>query len=234
LTVEFEDLKITPLPPTTLPIVKGWGEVDDPYRDCRITADGAKVAIEVPGTPHGLGWGYASSPRILQEVEGDFVAQVKIASALRAEIDAGLTGQGPASQSGSLLIWKDRGHFIRLDRESREVDGKLLPLCSLEAWTEGKPAIDKERRKPIVLLHRIPDQVTHLRLERRQGKLYASFSQDGGKTWQPHPFGPLALDLPNKVKVGVAAVNMTTKPLKVAFEDLQIRPAAGTSRGPGP
>jgi regulation of enolase protein 1 (concanavalin A-like superfamily) len=223
LTLEFEELRVTPVPPVKPRILTGWGEVEDPFGHCQVTAMQGKLAIEVPGKWYFHQW----APRILQEIEGDFVAQVKVSSTLRSEVGTRTLGQVPPWQSACLLIWQDRGNYLYLDRASAEVQGKILPVCALDAVRNGKSVLDMQGKNPLGMLHEIPDRLTHLRLERRQGKIYASFSQDGGKTWQLHSFGPIALELPKKVRVGVAAVNTTTKPLKVEFEDWQIMPAAG-------
>jgi hypothetical protein len=60
--------------------------------------------------------------------------------------------------------------------------------------------------------------------------VYASFSQDGGKTWKAHSFSPIALDWPDKLRIGIAAVNTTSKPLEVRFEDWKLTPLTGPTR----
>ena len=63
------------------------------------------------------------------------------------------------------------------------------------------------------------DRTTDLRLERRAGRIFASASQDGVH-WTPFP--PLDVQLPEEVKLGVAAVNSSTKPFKAELESLEV------------
>jgi regulation of enolase protein 1 (concanavalin A-like superfamily) len=62
-----------------------------------------------------------------------------------------------------------------------------------------------------------------LRLERRGEKLRAAVSQDDGKSW--HAFAEQDARLPEKVKVGVAAINATTEPFTATFEKFEVTPA---------
>jgi len=107
--------------------IKGWGTVVDPDGDCRVIEENGKLTIRVPGTYHDLthseGRDKLNSPRILQEVKGDFVVQVK-ANAFPLFADNTSTSLGICFVSSGLLIWQDEKNFIRLDRaaENRAQD----------------------------------------------------------------------------------------------------------------
>jgi type 1 fimbria pilin len=60
--------------------IKGWGDVVDPSKDCEFKPDGNRLTIVVPGTKHDLSieTGDITAPRVLREIEGDFIAQVKV------------------------------------------------------------------------------------------------------------------------------------------------------------
>src|SRR5262245_56616033 len=64
--------------------IKGWGEATDPDGECKIEEKKGKLTIKVPGSLHDLFPGQKdekkrfNAPRVLREVEGDFVAYVKV------------------------------------------------------------------------------------------------------------------------------------------------------------
>jgi regulation of enolase protein 1 (concanavalin A-like superfamily) len=220
----FRDFELGPdgAANNALAVLPGWGTVFDPDGDCKVTNAGGLLTINVPGTLHDLRVQRANSPRVLQDVDGDFTATVKVASAIRTDIGMLIPGTELYSlRSGALLIWLDEKSFVRFDRASIEIDGKIASQCRLMAFRNGQPVFGEQNGWPTVWYEVVADEITHLKLERRQGKIDASYSQDGGKTWkQVH--GPFPTDLPAKVKVGVSAVNKTVKPLTVEFADLQI------------
>ncbi|MFL5338588.1 MAG: protein kinase domain-containing protein [Gemmataceae bacterium] len=206
-----------------LKTIAGWGDVVDPDGDCKVTAAGGKVTLQLPGGVHNLQMTRQNSPRVLQDVEGDFSVQVKVAVAIRTDIGTTAPGaKSPALRAGTLLIWQDAKNFIRLERESRVIDGKSLPLCWLEPYGNGKTLFTDGQNHGIAHMEIVPDQLTHLRLERRQGKFNAAYSEDGGTTWKPIGPQPFAMDLGAKVRVGVSAINTTVVPLTVEFENLVI------------
>jgi serine/threonine protein kinase/formylglycine-generating enzyme required for sulfatase activity/regulation of enolase protein 1 (concanavalin A-like superfamily) len=229
--VQFEDFRIT-----HSRAVKDYGDVIDPIGDSQISTEGNKLIIQIPGEYRDLQPnGTAKSPRVLQEVNGDFVAQVKIANSPKADAATWIPAHaGGAFRSGGLLIWKDDKTFFRFERVSREVQGKVLPLCWLEAYQDGVGAMDAATKARVSSNREVPDQITLLRVERKQDVFHLSYSQDDGKTWVPHGSGSFKSNLPAKLNVGVSVVNNTTQPLRVEFEDFQIiryapPPAGGAS-----
>lgn len=62
---------------------QGWGSVTNSDGDCTFKADKGKLTITVPGNLHDLHPNRGmNAPRVLQEVEGDFTATVKVTCAL--------------------------------------------------------------------------------------------------------------------------------------------------------
>src|SRR5205085_3694972 len=103
--------------------IAGWGDVVDPDGDCKVTTASGKVTLQLPGGVHNLQATRQNSPRVLQDVEGDFSVQVKVASAIRTDIGTMAPGaKSPALRAAALLIWQDAKNFIRLERESRVID----------------------------------------------------------------------------------------------------------------
>jgi serine/threonine protein kinase len=220
--------------------VNGWGEVDDAEGDSVISGDPGKLTIEIPGAYRDLLPGRTNThnaPRVLEEVGDDFVVQVKVANDIRAPAGSRIAGKGGmgAFQSGGLLLWQDRNTFVRLERVSEESKGKSVPLVLFAAYQDGQAVADAQTQKRAYGAIAVADLPTHLRLERRQGKVYPSFSQDGGKTWRTDLLAPVAVKLPPTVRVGVAVVNNTMTPLKVEFTELRItRAPAVAADSPGP
>lgn len=189
-------------------VIKGWGQAEDPDGDCKISAADGKVTFSIPGTAHDLwpGGQKVNAPRILQDVEGDFTVQVKVATSVKPE--------NGFFRSGTLLIWQDDTTFIRLDSACAHRGGTTFDFyCYLHVF-KNKERLVNEHLRPL------KDQPTDLRLERRDTRIVASFSQDGGKTWKA--FGEKRVDLPRKLKAGVAAVNGTNSPFTVTLEDFKI------------
>ena len=75
--------------------LKGWGEVIDPDRDCHISLDRDKVTVKVPGKAHDFAaelqrW---NAPRILSEVGGDFIAEVKVSGQFKPSATSTIEGR---------------------------------------------------------------------------------------------------------------------------------------------
>jgi regulation of enolase protein 1 (concanavalin A-like superfamily) len=209
--------------------IKGWGEVFDPEKDTKLSEGKGKLAITIPADAHRDMWagkGKITSPRVLQEVEGNFVLQVKVLGVIRPEKNSVIPKTISTSpfQAATLLIWKDDKTFIRLERcgNYNPQTKKNVSFCYLQAFQNDKRLTDKTSRKVVDVTSKADDKETLLRLERRADKFYSSFSQDNGKTWTDLPINPFVMDLPKKVKVGVAACNASTNGLTVEFEGLKI------------
>lgn len=189
-------------------IIKGWGQVADPDGDCQFTARDGSVTITVPGTPHDL-WpkqGKTNAPRILQDVEGDFAVQVKVASTVK-----------PADgffRAGTLLVWQDDGTFVRFDSAGADRGASGYDFfCYLHVFKNADRTVNEQIRP-------LQDAPTLLRVERQGGRVIASFSQDDGRNWKA--FSPKMSNLSQRLKVGVAALNTAKSPFVVTFEDLRI------------
>ncbi len=66
----------------------------------------------------------------------------------------------------------------------------------------------------------LEDKETFLRLERRGDQVLGSVSQDG-KDW--YTFIPIEVELPEAVKIGVAACNTSSKPFAPRFDRFQLK-----------
>jgi hypothetical protein len=109
---------------------EGWTMID-PSGDCTIRAAGGKVTISVPAGLHDLWKGQKdetkrfNAPRVMRNIEGDFVVRVKVTTQSRpgadqSEIPAlqrltGIAGTHPYHGVGLLVRDSDQ-HYLRLER----------------------------------------------------------------------------------------------------------------------
>jgi regulation of enolase protein 1 (concanavalin A-like superfamily) len=197
-------------PPRSL---EGWGEVVDPARDCQIRVDKKKLSIAVPGTKHDLSveLGDMTAPRVLRGIEGDFIAQVKVAGNVMHNGQTLLDRYLPYHGAGLLLLIDDRT-YVRFERAAIvQPNGRGTHYANFEIRKDGRMASGNSMG--------IPDQDFYLRLERRGGQLIGSVSKDGLR-WTP--LKPIAVELPKRVKLGVAAVNTSSEPFKAEFTELDV------------
>lgn len=189
-------------------LIKGWGQVENPDGTCQISAHNGQVTFTLPGPNHDL-WpvgGKVNAPRILHEVEGNFTVEVKVASSVKPE--------NGFFRAGTLLIWQDEMNMIRLDSACAHRGRQTHDFfCYLHVFKDGRRLVNEQLRP-------LKEQPTNLRLTRRDTRIVASFSQDDGQTWKT--FREKRLELPQKLKVGVAALNVTKSPFTISFQDFKI------------
>jgi RNA polymerase sigma factor (sigma-70 family) len=194
--------------------LKDWGAALDPDADCKFAVQNDKLTILIPGKDHALciEQNRMNAPRILRDVTGDFIAQVKVSG----EFPAGATSVVPtrrAFQGAGLLLWLDEKTYIRLERAEVNIDGKNVSYANFELrkdadFTRGGDTTVQPTEK-----------ATYLRLERRGNKVYGSASNDGIQ-WAA--LEPIEIDLPKKVKVGLLAGHNTSTAFEPSFEEWKI------------
>ncbi len=194
------------------PVLKGWGQAADPDGDCRFEQMDGKLIIDVPGTIHNLvaDSGQVNAPTVLSPVRGEFIAMVKSTGGIHPGPKSSVPDGLPYNGTG-LLLSVDRNNYIRLERAGLIRDGAFITYVNFEHFSGGRRVFSQGGA--------LGDFPTHLRLERRGGKIYASASQDGVH-WTPFP--PLELRLPYEVKLGVLAVNSSTKRFRAELEGLNV------------
>jgi regulation of enolase protein 1 (concanavalin A-like superfamily) len=198
-------------PPRSL---EGWGGIVDPAGDCQIRLDKKKLTIAVPGTKHDLSaeLGDTTAPRVLRDIEGDFIAQVKVAGNV-SHAGKGLAHPYMPYHGAGLLLFVDDKTYLRLERAAIVHPQRGgTHYANLELRSEGRRPTSGNALK-------IPDVDTYLRLERRGGQVIASVSEDGLR-WIP--LKPIAVQLLKRVKLGVAAVNTSSDPFKAEFTELDV------------
>ena len=203
-----------------------WGEPIIPDGDCTVDLDrdGNKIKIVVPGTPHVLSaeLGRLNAPRILRDVEGDFDAFVKVAGVFHSSGRATLKEYTSPYHGAGILLWQDEDNYVRLEIASDLQHGKPRPYVNFEYRKDGALVASRGLKNK--------DGSSHLRLKRRGDVIHAAFGPDGSG-WTSFP--PLSVKLPDRLKLGVSAINTATKPLTAELEGLEIsertRPAPSVS-----
>lgn len=194
------------------PTLEGWGQAADPEGDCRFELKGTKLTIRVPGTVHDLvaDRGHVNAPAVLSPVRGEFIAMVKASGDVHPGPESSVADGLPYQGTG-LLLWADKDNFVRLERAGLIRDGAFITYATFEHFRGGRRAFSRGVR--------LEDLPTYLRLERRGGTLHAAVSRDGAN-WSSFP--PQEVRLPDELKLGVAAVNTSTKPFKAELEELGV------------
>jgi hypothetical protein len=199
--------------------IAGWGSVVDPDADCTIKAENGKLTVTVPSTHHNLNPALASNaPRVLQEVVGNFTATVKVTGEFKPGEKATKPRGYPFNGAG-LLIWNDAKNCVRLERNIWWIPEEGLHACYpplLEYYRDGEYL---NTNPPGTTDEFFKGRSTYLRLERKGDKVAASYSHDG-KEWTA--VKEISVELPQKVQVGVAAVNSSDKTFTVEFEDFTV------------
>ncbi len=198
--------------------IKGWGVVIDPDSDCQIKGDAGKVTVTVPGTIHDFSIRMQNAPRVLQEIDGDFILQVKVSGDFDPGNNPAVAGT-VAFCSAGLMIWENEENYLRLERNLWYTPGgqalQYPPL--LEYWKSKKLAFNvRSTKEPF-----FQGRSTHLRLERRGNQILASLSHDG---FQWLAGKPVNTEFSKKVKVGILAINTSKRPLMAEFEEFRLTP----------
>ncbi|MBC8870887.1 MAG: DUF1349 domain-containing protein [Planctomycetes bacterium] len=200
-------------------VIDGWGRLIDSDRDCTVKAEQGKLTVNVPARLHDLNPrnGKLNAPRVLQEVEGDFVVQVKVSG----KFEPGGNSTAPRSvpfNGAGLLVWADEKNYLRLERNMFLVRG--TPACYPPLFEVFQDGQYQGTNPPAASGAFFEHESTCFRLERKGHKIAAHYSHDG-KEWTA--LKEVTVTLPTKVQVGVAAINTSDKPLAVQFDEFELR-----------
>lgn len=211
--VAYNVLTAAPVKERKAQTIEGWGTVIDPDRDCKVMEDGGRVTITVPTTRHDLslfnGKQQHNAPRILQDVKGNLLAGVKVRTFPPAQANTASGGK-ISYHSAGMLLWLDDNNYVRLERGSCGETAQLF--IEAEHWQDNK--LVSWKSIPLLV-----DRDTWLRMIRADGKLALSFSDDGD-TWT-EALAP-EMKLPEKLKIGVLAINTTTTEFAPILEEFKV------------
>jgi regulation of enolase protein 1 (concanavalin A-like superfamily) len=185
-----------------------------PVKDCNLQRDQSSLTIEVPAGVRALSTqlDVHNAPMTLADVEGDFIAQVRVAGNMvpgteRPRFKVVLPG---TFQGAGLLLWQDARNYIRVERTVSATPGKAA--LSTKALVE----FIKGGRTAHVVYPMIPDGPLYIRIQRIGGAVTCLFGPDG-RRWFSHE--KLAVAYNPRVKVGLSAANVSRQPLTAQFED---------------
>ena len=126
-----------------------WGEVVDPDDDCDLKLEDWALVGDVPGTLHDLNIdiGKVNAPRVVRDVDGDFVVTVKVQGSFRP----GEVRTGPKSvpyNGGGLLVWWNPNNYIRLERASMYRNGRVVGFLAVREPEARHPRGDPQQGGP--------------------------------------------------------------------------------------
>lgn len=208
--------------PKSKPFVSGWEDPVDPDRDCKISREKNVLTIEMPGTLHSFDplSKRFNAPRLLREIDGDFVMQIRLRFACRPSVRSLDKEMHPFIAAGFLVILPENFPTKCCRMEYRLAGFGLSPngYVAAEVWdNQGKQEkiVGDENWS-----FQKPEHV-YLRLERSSERLRYSISPDG-KVWMPRGGGPIK-GLPSKLKLGLAAHSNSAEPSKVLFDQFTLQ-----------
>jgi hypothetical protein len=194
--------------------------------DCKFTRDKGSLTIELPGTDHDY---YplrdrVNAPRLLRDIEGDFEMRVRVRIECGPSATSTVKDQ-PSLVSGGFLLIPPKTYditCIRLEygrgRQGADANGYAALKHQDTAKGRSDARWGREWRD-----WPLPEKSDHayLRLVRRGEKFYPSISPDGAK-WARLVGHAGYIDLPAKLKVGLAAYSTSAEPSKVRFDQFKL------------
>jgi len=193
--------------------IRTWGDVINPDGDCKIQIKNGGLFVVVPGTHHELSTEFdkLNAPRIVQEIEGDFVAQVRVRGEFRPTGPPTRIDGFPFNGAG-LLVWLDSGHFIRMERAAVLNNDRIGAYLLIQRHEVDQPMLDNSAF--------VEEGDVYLKIERRGDQISGWYGTDG-QQWAETK--PIKVRWPARLKVGLDALNSAFSPLSVRFEDFSLR-----------
>jgi len=168
----------------------------DPAGDCTYRL--LKPGIEIDAQPwHDLWQDNLKGPRLLREVEGDFMMETYVTH-----------GDG-GRKRGGLFVWKDEGNYIRFEVPSSP--GYWKDTVYYGANIDGKFIYSG--------VHRYDSEEAWLRLERRGDRFTAYVSSDG-EVWSR--CGWTDIPMKDPIKAGIHALCPQSPASSTRFEYLKL------------
>lgn len=206
----------TPEPEPTGRELSDWGLAIDTGKDCEFTPEQKKLAIRVPGAWHDLNPdnGKLNAPRVVREVEGDFVVKVKV----EGEFKPGGKSTNPRGvpyTGAGIIVWSDSDNFIRLERGALLRNNKVGTTVAFEEREGGyRGAVHNITSKP---------GPVYLRLERKGSRILGAVSFDDS-AWRN--LKPIDTVWPTKLKVGLTAISSSGEPFAAQFTEYSLQTQA--------
>lgn len=209
--------------PAPEPFRTGWDQPVDPDHDCKFVHKGSTLSLELPGTDHELApkRGRFNAPRLLRDIEGDFVMQVRVSGSFCPSVKSSVEGVDSSVAAGLVLIPADK-NCIRLEYGAYRKKGERCTGANYRM--RGDRIFNVEKWGWMPWEEKIRDakeEHMYLRLERRGEFIYHFISPDGEKWIDDFNVGPFE-NLPRKIKAGLAAHSTSTEPFKATFDQFKL------------
>ena len=157
-----------------------------------------------------------NAPHVYREVDGDFVAQVKVAGTFKPSGPSERLRDSPTNAAG-LVLFKDADNFITVQRLAFLRKGAQLNTVAVQQ-AAGKAAA----RGNVVPPNLEARGRFYLRLARKGKTIELSASTDG-TTWEVVNREPIQVDWPEHLKVALVAINSSLEPFSVTFEEFSLK-----------
>lgn len=203
----------TPTPEQKGSRLEGWGMVLDPLKDCEFLTEKNSLRLNVTGSRHQrpVEHQILNAPRVMREVEGDFLITVKVVGDFRPGGKSTNPKSIPFNGAG-IIVFSDTDNFIRLERAAVNRGGRINPYVNFEEFEGGSNGVTHSEV--------MKGGDCWLRMERKGSKIHGSISFDG-KTWKD--LKPIQTVWPKNVKIGLLATSSSGLPFSVVFEEYQLK-----------
>jgi hypothetical protein len=183
--------------------VTGWDKPVDPRGDCKFKRDGDRLTITVPGGGHELdaGAGRLNAPRLLRDVEGNFVAVVRVGGGSRSD-----------DRQGAGMLLTDGTGYVRLERVA-------APSAWDKEWWRlyfGQRGLGEPGQSGTWMVGPDVDEPAYLRLSRRGARVWGEYSLDAKGWWEVDTLR--GVKLPRNFQVGVFAESAAPGTFQVWFD----------------
>jgi len=183
----------------------GWGEIVDPVGNCPVDFAEQGISLSIPAGLHDMNprLQITNAPRILEQVEGDFLYEVHVGDFPRPQAKTGVQGHASYLAAG-ILLWQDDQNVMRWTRTASGEANAVFLSC--EQYEQGKLAGGGN--------YPMEDKPVTLRLERRKDRLILSATYDNS-SWRK--VLERRCSLWKDLKVGVFGLNVTEKDVEYRF-----------------
>ena len=201
-------------------IIEGWGSPIDPDGDCAFDLQDGALVITVPAgpPPHDLSEEIDSSnaPRVLHEVTGDFILQVRVDGDFNPGEKSTQPGRTGYTGAG-LVLFADAKNYVRLERATlQRAGGPRHNYGNFEVRINGQ-------LQRIGITSDLPledNQPVYLQLTRRGATMFGAISHDG-KKWTEGDPKAIGADWPQTLLAGVAAISTSVDVFTPYFSDIR-------------
>ena len=193
--------------------IPGWGVAFDPLKDAEFNGEKNSLRIKVTGSRHQLAVAQQilNAPRIMREVDGDFVVTVKVVGDFKPG-GKSTNPKGIPFNGAGIIVFSDTDNFIRVERAAVSRGGKVSTYVNFEEFEGGtRGASHNEVMK---------GGDCWVRMERKGSRLQCGISFNGG-TWKD--LTPIQTVWPRNLKIGLIATSSSGLPFTVAFDEFELK-----------